>query len=269
MRYLLPIICILAGLTPALAQTESVVEIDSRDLKVRALLLKPAAPSASVILLAGGHGKLDLRADGMIGWGAGNQLVRTRAAYARAGFVTAVPDIAPDLKTPSGVVNYYRVNPAHARDIGALVKHLRTIKAPVIVVGTSRGAISAANAVAKLSGAERPDAIVLTAAMLMPVEPKTPSAHMAAGGDPKRLQLPMLVVGHKKDTCRWTLPASIAAFKTWHERGGGKLDVVMLDGPDGRGDPCEAQAEHGFAGIDGQVVATVADWIKSQNLPAR
>jgi pimeloyl-ACP methyl ester carboxylesterase len=269
MRYLLPIVCILAGLMPAFAQTERVVEIDSRGLKVRALLLKPATPSASVILLAGGHGKLDLRPDGKIGWGAGNQLVRTRGAYMRAGFVTAVPDIAPDLKTASGVVNYYRVSQPHARDIGALVKHLRIIKAPIIVVGTSRGAISAANAVAKLSGAERPDAMVLTAAMLMPVEAKTPSAHMAAGSDPTRLQLPLLVVGHKKDTCRWTLPASIDTFKTWHERGGGKVDVVMLDGPHGSGDACEAQAAHGFAGIDDQVVATVADWIKSRNLPSR
>ena len=38
-----------------------------------------------------------LTREGRIGWGGGNQLVRTRADYARAGFLTLVPDIAPDL----------------------------------------------------------------------------------------------------------------------------------------------------------------------------
>jgi hypothetical protein len=74
------------------------------------------------------------------------------------------------------------------------------------------------------------------------------------------------VVGHKKDRCRWTLPASVPAFKTWYEKGGRTLDVVILDGPEGSGDPCEARAAHGFAGIDGQVVSTVTGWIKSKNL---
>jgi hypothetical protein len=266
MRTMLLVLTLAAGVSPAFAQSETVLEVESRGQKVRSLLLRPANPGASVILLAGGHGKLDLGVDGRIGWGAGNQLVRTRAGYAQAGFVTAVPDIAPDLKTPGGVVNYYRINAPHAQDIGALVTHLRAHKSPVVVVGTSRGAISAANAVAKLSGAARPDAMVLTAAMLMTMDAKTPSVQRAAGDDAKRLQIPTLIVGHKKDRCRWTEPSSITAFKAWYERGGRTPDVVILDGPEGRGDPCEAQSAHGFAGIDGQVVTTVTGWIKNKNL---
>jgi hypothetical protein len=265
MRAIMLSATIIAIATPALAQSgpsETVIEVESRGQKVRALLLKPERPIGSVILLAGGHGKLDLGADGKIGWGVGNQLVRTRAAYAQAGFITAVPDIAPDLKTPSGVVPYYRIAPSHARDVGALAAYLRALKPPVVVVGTSRGAISAGNAVAKLSGSPRPDAMVLTAAMLMTIEPKVPSVQRAADNDAKRLQVPTLVVGHKKDRCRWTAPASVATFKAWYEKGGRTLDVVILDGPDGSGDPCEARAAHGFAGIDGQVVAAVGGWIK-------
>src|SRR6266850_1547216 len=156
MRAMLLAAAVVTATTPTLVQAETatadtVFEVESRGQKVRALLQRPASPVASVILLAGGHGKLDLGADGKIGWGVGNQLVRTRAAYARAGFITAVPDIAPDLKTPSGVLPFYRIGLPHARDIGALAAYLRTLKPPVIVVGTSRGAISAANAVAKLS----------------------------------------------------------------------------------------------------------------------
>jgi hypothetical protein len=79
-----------------------VVEIASRNQRVRALLLKPGRPVASVILLAGGDGKLSLGKDGK--FGAGNQLVRTRADYAKAGFATLPPFIAPDPKGGSGGV---------------------------------------------------------------------------------------------------------------------------------------------------------------------
>ena len=252
--------------TPAMAQSETVIEVPSRGMTVRALMIKPADAAGSVILLAGGHGKLDISAGGAIGWGRGNQLVRTRAAYAAAGFVTVVPDIAPDLKTASGVVSGYRYNAAHAQDIGAIVAYLRKIKSPVIVVGTSRGAISAGNAAAKLAGPQRPDAVVFTAPMLVSVG-NAPSVQKAAGGDAKRLRLPTLIVGHRKDACQYTLPASIDTFRKWHEGGGGASTTIMLDGPAGTGDPCEARSAHGFADIDGQVVAAVAKWVRAQKLP--
>ncbi|ROP83856.1 hypothetical protein EDC65_4505 [Stella humosa] len=253
----------LAG--PAAAQTETVVEVESRGQQVRALLLMPAgAPVGSVILLAGGHGKLDIGSDGQIGWGRGNQLVRTRAAYARAGFATLVPDIALDLKTAGGVVQGYRSAAPHGRDLGALVQRMRQVKAPVVVVATSRGAPSAGAMLRHASAGAVPDALVMTAAMLVPTGDNQPNFQNAIGGDPTRASLPLLVVGHRKDACRYTLPATIDQFRAWH---GGKVDVILLDGPDGSGDPCEAQSAHGFIGLDGAVVAAVTGWIG--RLPSR
>jgi hypothetical protein len=263
MRELLLATVITIAPAPAPAQTAAVVDIASRDQKIRALLLQPSTPIGSVILLAGGHGKLDLDPGGKIGWGVGNQLVRTRAAYARAGYATLVPDIAPDLKTKDGVVRGYRYSAPHGRDIGALVQHLRGIKAPVVLVATSRGAVSAGATLAHTSGAARPDAVVLTAAMLVGVGEKAPHFQMAIGNDPRRARLPVLVVGHKKDACKYTLPSTIDRFKAWH---GGKVDVIMLDGPDGTGDRCEARSAHGFIGIDDEVVAAVTRWIGEQKL---
>ena len=268
MRVLLVFVSLIAA-APAFAQSQTTIEVDSRGQKVRALLLRPDQALGSVILMAGGHGNLDLGADGRIGWGAGNQVVRTRAAYARAGFVTAVPDIAPDLKIPNGGVNGYRFGPAQAQDLGALVSYLRDIKSPVIIIGTSRGSISAANAVARLTGPQRPDAMVLTSAMLMTVKAEVPSVQVAAQGDPKRISLPLLIIGNQKDSCAWTLPTSIEGFKRWYEPKGGKLETIMFDGPAGTGDPCEAESAHGFAGIDDSVVAATTGWIKKQNLAAR
>ena len=116
---------------PAFAQKQEVVEIATRNQRARALLLKPQNPAGSIILLAGGHGNLALGKDGAIGWGAGNQVVRTRSNYAKAGFATLVPDIAPTssraVAASHGIVGR-RPTP---RDIGAYVAYMRSIAAPV------------------------------------------------------------------------------------------------------------------------------------------
>lgn len=252
----------LLSVLPAHAQSQTVVEIPSRGQQITAILIAPQNPIGSVVLLAGGHGKLDVSPEGRIGWGSGNQLVRTRANYARAGFAVLVPDIAPDLKTPTGVVRGYRYGARHGRDLGALVQYMRGIKAPVVSVATSRGAVSAGAALAHAAGQGRPDAMVLTAPMLVSIRDDQPHFVLAAG-TPARAQLPLLVIGHKKDACRWTAVSTFERFKRWH---GGKIEVVVLDGPEGIGDPCEARSAHGFSGIDAEVVATVTQWIKRQKL---
>ena len=168
--------------------------------------------------------------DGKIGWGAGNQVIRTRAQYAAAGFVTIVPDAAPDLAA-SNPKHAYRSGPQHGQDLGAVVAYARGLKTPVTVVGTSRGAVSAGALLAQSSGGGRPDALVLTAPMLMTYGDQA-SFQKSLNNSPAKAQLPFLVVGHQKDGCKYTAPASIEAFTKWH---GGKVDVVMLDGPDGPG----------------------------------
>lgn len=250
---------------PAHAQSQKVVEIASRGQQIRAILIAPQNPVGSVILLAGGHGKLDISADGKIGWGSGNQLVRTRVDYARAGFAVLVPDIAPDLKTSTGVVQGYRYSARHGHDLGALVQFMRGIKTPVVLVATSRGAVSAGAALAHATGQGRPDAVVLTAPMLVSIGDNQPNFAQAAGS-PARARLPLLLVGHAKDACRWTAVSTFDSFRRWH---GGKVEVVVLDGPAGSGDPCEAKSAHGFVGIDDQVVAAVTRWIKAQQLAAQ
>jgi hypothetical protein len=110
-------------------------------------------------------------------------------------------------------------------------------------------------------GKNRPDYVVLTAAMLMPAKDQ-PSFLRGIQNNREKAQVPMFLIGHKKDQCAYTLPESIEAFRKW--RGEDKLDVLMLDGPQGTGHPCEARAAHGFAGIDDQVVKAVSDWIKRQ-----
>jgi dienelactone hydrolase len=247
---------------PAVAQKEDVIEIASRNQRLRALLLTPARPAGSVILLAGGHGNLALGKDGSIGWGAGNQLVRTRAAYREAGFATLVPDIAPDLKQGSGGIARYRWSGRYARDIGALIAHMRSIAEPVYLIGTSRAALSVAKAAVDLStGPTRPDAVVMTSGMLIHISTAQPSAERNVGRL-ERVRQPILLVYHEKDGCPYTPAASAAKAKTLF-RGAKTVDVVLLQGGSaGRGDPCEARSQHGFEGQDAEVVKTVTDWLR-------
>jgi len=61
----------------------------------------------------------------------------------------------------------FRTAPEHADDLGKVIADVRArTKAPVWLVGTSRGAISAANAASRLSGPPAPDGLVLISALM-------------------------------------------------------------------------------------------------------
>lgn len=205
---------------------------------VPAVLLKPGgAPAGSIILLAGGDGHLAIGPNGAIGQLKGNQLVRTRQAYADRGFAVLLPDANVDL--------------------AAAVTYMGGIAKPVTVVGTSRGTQRAAEGIAR--GA-RPDALVLTAGFLSPQSGERVNRHVIklVGGSPAVLPR-TLVIHHRQDACRHTLPAGVKPFLDWSK---GKASVVWLDSGVNAGDPCQARASHGFNGLDDKVVEAVASFAK-------
>jgi hypothetical protein len=192
----------------------------------RAILIMPAAPKASVILLPGGNGAIHAGDHGDIYALTGNQLVRTRAAYAARGLAVLLPDVGTDLKSA--------------------VDYMAAIKRPVTVIATSRGTQRAAEGIA--AGA-RPDALVLTSGFLSPESGASRSV-MSILGSPSMLPH-TLVIHHRQDNCKFTQPAGVDPFIKWSA---GKARVSWLSGGDEQGDPCEAFAHHGFNGLDSQVV---------------
>jgi hypothetical protein len=196
----------------------------------RAVLIKPSAPRASVILMPGGNGAIAAGDHGDIHALAFNQLVRTRQAYAARGLAVLVVDAGTPL---DGAVQY-----------------MAAIKRPVTVIATSRGTIRAAQGIA--SGA-RPDGLVLTSGLLS-AESGSGQNVMSILGSPASLPR-TLVIHHRQDSCRSTLPAGVEPFVKWSS---GRARAVWLSGGVSEGDPCEARAHHGFNGIDGQVVGIAA-----------
>ena len=252
----------------AYAQTDKAVDVPTRPgQSMRMLLLTPPGKAdGSVILLAGGHGNLQLGKDGRIGWGKGNQLVRTRASYAAAGFVTAVLDIAPDLKQGNGGVPRYRWSGKHAQDIGALVKHLRGLAAPVYLGGHQSARRSRSPGGRERHRAQRPDAIVITSGMLMNVDNTQPSAERNVGRL-ERITQPTFLVFHSKDACKYSNPSSASKFKALLTKAA-KVDVKLLSGGTSTGsDPCEADTHHGFQGQDPEVGQLVAGWLNALPKP--
>jgi hypothetical protein len=196
----------------------------------RAVLIKPAAPRASVILMPGGNGAIAAGDHGEINALKFNQLVRTRKAYAARGLAVLVVDAG----TP----------------LDAAVQYMAAIKRPVTIIGTSRGTLRAAEGIAR--GA-RPDALVLTSGFLS-AESGSGQNVMSIVGSPASLPR-TLVIHHSQDGCKFTLPAGVAPFVKWSA---GRARAVWVSGGINEGDACEARAHHGFNGLDGQIVGIAA-----------
>ncbi len=196
----------------------------------RAVLIKPAAPRASVILMPGGSGSIAAGDHGDIHALNFNQLVRTRQAYAARGLAVLVADAG----TP----------------LAAAVQYMAAIRRPVTVIATSRGTIRAAEGIA---GGARPDALVLTSGLLSP-ESGSGQNVMSILGSPASLPR-TLVIHHRQDGCKLTQPAGVEPFVKWSA---GRARAVWVSGGSEEGDPCEARAHHGFNGQDGQIVGIAA-----------
>jgi hypothetical protein len=196
----------------------------------RAVLIKPNAPRGSVILMPGGDGAIRAGDQGDIHGLVGNQLVRTRHAYAAQGLAVLVIDADTDLNRA--------------------VQYMAAIKRPVTVIATSLGTIRAARGLAR--GA-RPDALVLTSGFLSP-DSGSGNNVISILGSPTALP-PTLVIHHRQDGCRATLPAGVEPFIKWSA---GRARVDWVSGGENEGDPCQAMAHHGFNGLDGQIVGLAA-----------
>lgn len=195
-----------------------------------AALLTPPHPHGAIILLAGGDGNIGVGPDGAIAR-PGNQLVRTRLAYAARGFEVLVPDCCVDLAAAVAYMGQY---------------------GRVTVVATSRGTQRAARGIA--AGA-RPARLVLTSGFLSDESGDSDNA-MRILGSPDVLP-PTLIIHHRHDECARTAPEGVKPFLAW---AAGKARVIWLDGGVSEGDVCDAWAHHGFNGIDMQVVSAASSF---------
>jgi hypothetical protein len=221
-----PLLAVVMAFAATVAGAEEVVDLGGFLGSGKALLNKPAGKaSAGLVLLTGGDGYIGISGNGDI-TSQGNWIVRTRGAYARSGIASILLDGGAD--------------PAKA------VELMRTIAPRVVVVAMSRGSLK----VPALLGT-RPDGIVLASSFLDDVQSEIGSA--------SRLP-PTLVIHHRQDGCSETLPDLVEPFQAW---AGSRARTIWIEGGSSTGNPCRAQAYHGFIGRENAVVSSIVGFTRS------
>lgn len=240
---------------------------------LRYALAAPSAPPsgeppATVLLLAGGSGAVALDAAGCAQALKGNSLVRTQRLFQAAGFHTALVDAPSDHQAGDGLAGF-RIDPRHADDLGRVIADLRRrLRGTVWLVGTSRGAISAANAASRLSGGAAADGVVLTSPVSVgdPRARKPWVAQSVFDLPLAELRLPLLLLGHAEDAC---VRSPAARLDEIAARSGSVRREVMVfrGGPGGRGlsdiAACEAHSPHGFLEQEDEMVAAIARFVRN------
>ncbi len=239
-----------------------VVQLKSRpDVKQRILYIAADRAVASAILFAGGKGKSALKSSGEIK-NPNNFLIRTRQRFADNGISVVVVDAPSDHKGNKGMVGW-RTSKAHATDIAAIVEWLRKKQGnPVWLIGTSRGTISAANAVARLGGPEQSGitGIVLTSTVTGNSKKRPDNIYDTAL---KKIIQPALLVHNEEDLCRVTPPDAMDKLQRKLGKSSKVELITFFGGSPAQSRECGALAAHGFFRIESEVVEAIATWIKS------
>jgi pimeloyl-ACP methyl ester carboxylesterase len=150
----------------------------------------------------------------------------------------------------------------------------RARRAPVWLVGTSSGTLSAVGVAAHLPisataevNDKRPNGIVLTSTQTDYVHrPDLTCGKTVFDAALAAINVPALVVSHRDDPCPCS-PASgadrVLAALTALGAAKKQARIFAGGGPARTKKLCEAMTPHGFIGIEDGVVAAIADWIKT------
>jgi hypothetical protein len=108
----------------------------------------------------------------------------------------------------------------------------------------------AAIAVALADQPAAPDGLLLTSSILA-----DPGGRSLPAMPPDKLRLPVLVVHHEQDGCAHRRYADLPPLTDRLQAA--RKQVLTFSGGVNVGDPCEARADHGFNGLDTQVVPAI------------
>jgi hypothetical protein len=226
-----------------------------------------------VILMAGDHGVLSLAYQGWAMTLQQNFLIRSRMHFVGNDLKVVMLDSPSNHPLKGGGLNNQRLTTAHSDVIAAVIKNVRK-RFPgnrVWLVGTSNGTLSVANAGARLSGTKNaPDGIILTSTItasgMAPGETKTVFSPDYPGLG--AITVPTFVVWHELDTCPVSEGVNgINVFNALTGVTSAQKASASFSGGGTFGPVCQAQAYHGFNGIEDNVALSIASFIKARTPP--
>jgi len=238
---------------------EALVRIPSRPgVSVPVLLLTPSSAATqptAVVLFVGSSGNAGLE-NYVPGYRNQNFLFRSADLFAAKGLLTAVVDVPSD----RGDLWNFRASADHATDIAAVIAALRARGAGAVwLVGTSMGSVSAAHVAARLRQGG-PDGVVLTSSVALSSKK---SIETVLTADLEAITVPVLVVGHRGDACKFSSPSEISSILRQLSHAPVKAEMLMEGGDPPRSEACEPLAAHGYIGVEEATVSVIAAWIRN------
>ena len=254
------LVALLAVWCFATAHAAEAVDLPTRPgVTERMLVMTPPEATATVLLLTGGAGHVNIRKDGVIPRSE-NFLVRSRERFLQQGFNVIVLDAPSDRPAPVYLGNGFRDSAEHMLDLGTAIQwaHEKFGK-PVFLVGTSRGTQSAAHAGEVLTGPAAPQGLVLTSTILART-PRGGEGRAVPEMDLGTIAMPVLVVHHEQDPCPVCAPSLLPTLMK--KFAPGRAELKLVSGGDSQGAPCDPWSHHGYNGIEDTVVGEIATWIR-------
>ena len=245
-----------ALLLPFVAQAELLQVPNGRGSTVPVYWEKTEGATATVVLLAGGDGQVKFGGDGKPR--GNNFLVPTYGLFAAKKMNVAVVGTAADTE-----LSYeFRVSDEHTADLAAIATLVRGLSAaPVWLVGTSRGTISAAATAIRYDGKKLIDGIVLTSAVV-----GYKKLQSVARQSVEKIHVPVLVYMHDADGCVHCQLSDAKAVGSKFKNASVYGFKAVSGGTEPSGDPCGSQHYHGFIGMEDRTVTDVVNWINKPSI---
>jgi dienelactone hydrolase len=236
---------------------DNLIKINTRDgVKQKFILLKPDTIKASVILFAGGKGKIKLKGkEDNYRYKSNNFLVRSRELFAHNNLMVAVVDAPSDKYDSNGMWYGFRASKEHIQDIETVIDYLKQqANVPIWLIGTSRGTESVAHIAIH---SNKVDGLVLTASLSRPQRKGTEVTAMELD----KITVPTLVVSHKKDECFVTPPEDTNKIVSMLLNSKNVKSKLFDGGNMPISKPCKSRSYHGFLGIEKEVVDYISRFI--------
>jgi len=253
------------GTDPNAAFANELIVVPLQDHTISALVThRPGATkfTHAIAIFPGSPGQARLSVEnGEIKFGdlRGNFLVRARRHFLEDGFLTVVVDAPSDRQF--GLFRHeFRASARYGEDVKGVVEAVtkRYGELDWTFAGHSEGAVSAAHAARMAAPSVK--RVVLASALT--------SGNFQGPGvrlfEVKALTVPVLWVHHRRDPCRATMYSTTKAYA---EEMRAPL-LTVTGSKNARGDPCEAQSEHGFAGMEVKTVKAILAWIRTGQAPS-
>ena len=217
----------------------------------------PKDPQAIAILFPGSGGFIRIRREEeKIKFDDENFLVRSRDEFVNRGVVTAVVDAPSDQQRNWGMTDAFRKSDQHFTDISSVATDLgkRFPSLPLFLIGTSRGAVSAAALGARFG--PRIAGVVLTASMFRPAgrRSNTPGSGLR-DFDFSTIKSALLFVHHVSDQCAVTPYGDAARLLDHYPL------ISVFGGRPQQSDPCAGLSAHGFFGKEPETIEQIANWM--------